>query len=177
MPTNFPTSLDSFTTRVNNIDTIDASHVNNLQDSVLAIETLLGAASVRRTVFTPTFTFATTAPTGITYGTANTGFYAQMGSMVFVHTILDVTGYTGGSGNLVINIPTTAANVAQAIAGMARGASGFVTAWPTGWSPTANTVNGNLFSVSSSAVPVVISSSNVTTAGFQVRFSGTYFQL
>lgn len=42
MPTNFPTSLDSYTNKVDGVDTVQAAHVNNLQDAVVAIETKLG---------------------------------------------------------------------------------------------------------------------------------------
>lgn len=42
MPTNFPTSLDSFANKVDGVDTVQAAHVNNLQDAVVAIETKLG---------------------------------------------------------------------------------------------------------------------------------------
>lgn len=44
MSTNFPTSLDSYTTRSNG-QVIDASHVNNLQDAVVALETKVGVTS------------------------------------------------------------------------------------------------------------------------------------
>ncbi|MHB0922614.1 MAG: hypothetical protein ACYC3H_01440 [Bellilinea sp.] len=42
MATNFPLSLDSFSTKIDNLTDVMAADVNNLQDSVLAIETLLG---------------------------------------------------------------------------------------------------------------------------------------
>jgi hypothetical protein len=42
MPSNYPGAIDSYSTKVNNIDDVDASHVNNLQDAVVAIETELG---------------------------------------------------------------------------------------------------------------------------------------
>lgn len=41
MPSNFPGGLDSFTTKVDGIDDIMADHVNDLQNSVVAIETHL----------------------------------------------------------------------------------------------------------------------------------------
>ena len=44
MATNYPTSLDSYTTRVNG-GTIDASHINNLQDAIVQLETKLGVNS------------------------------------------------------------------------------------------------------------------------------------
>lgn len=44
MSTNFPTSLDTFTTRANG-GVIDASHVNDLQDSVAALQAKVGITS------------------------------------------------------------------------------------------------------------------------------------
>lgn len=44
MSTNFPTSLDSYTTK-NSGDTISEGHVNDLQDAVVAAETKLGVNS------------------------------------------------------------------------------------------------------------------------------------
>jgi hypothetical protein len=41
----FPTGLDSFTTKVDNVDDVLASHVNDLQTAVAAIETKLGIDS------------------------------------------------------------------------------------------------------------------------------------
>lgn len=42
MSTNFPTSLDSFTAKIDNFDEVMAADVNNLQDAVAAVETELG---------------------------------------------------------------------------------------------------------------------------------------
>lgn len=100
MPTNFPTSLDSFTTKTNNVDTIDASHVNNLQDATLAIETLLGASSSRSTSWTPTVRFATPGTTFPTYG--GQFRYAQFGSMIWISARFDFTALGNGTGNLEI---------------------------------------------------------------------------
>ena len=38
----YPDSVDSFTTKTDNIDIVEASHVNSLQTSIVAIETELG---------------------------------------------------------------------------------------------------------------------------------------
>lgn len=43
MSTNFPGSLDSYSVKVDGVDDVAASHVNNLQDAVVALETYLGA--------------------------------------------------------------------------------------------------------------------------------------
>lgn len=42
MPSNYPDSLDSFTAKVDGVDTVAASHVNDLQDAIVQIETELG---------------------------------------------------------------------------------------------------------------------------------------
>ena len=42
MSTNYSNGIDSFTPKVDGVDTVNASHVNNLQDSVLALENELG---------------------------------------------------------------------------------------------------------------------------------------
>lgn len=44
MSTNFPASLDSYTTKVDGVDTVQAAHINNLQDAVVAVETMLLSA-------------------------------------------------------------------------------------------------------------------------------------
>lgn len=45
MSTNFPTSLDSYSTKVDGSDYPQAAHVNNLQDAVVALETKVGIDS------------------------------------------------------------------------------------------------------------------------------------
>ncbi len=42
MAASYPASLKSFTTKTNYVDLVDASHVNDLQDEVVAVETELG---------------------------------------------------------------------------------------------------------------------------------------
>lgn len=42
---NFPTSLDTFTTKVDNVDTVVAAHINNVQAAIVALETKVGADS------------------------------------------------------------------------------------------------------------------------------------
>lgn len=46
MSTTFPTSIDSYSTKVDGVDDVLASHVNNLQDAVVAIETFIGAGGL-----------------------------------------------------------------------------------------------------------------------------------
>jgi len=42
MSTNFPTSLDSYTDKIDNVSTVLASSINNLQDAVAALQTKVG---------------------------------------------------------------------------------------------------------------------------------------
>ena len=43
----FPASVANFTTRSDTTEVIYAAHINSLQDEVVAIESVLGAAAVR----------------------------------------------------------------------------------------------------------------------------------
>jgi hypothetical protein len=45
MTASFPSAIKTFTTKVDGTSTIEASHVNDLQDEVSAIETELGINS------------------------------------------------------------------------------------------------------------------------------------
>jgi len=38
MPTNFPTNPDTYTTKVDGVDTVMAAHINNLQDAMMAVQ-------------------------------------------------------------------------------------------------------------------------------------------
>lgn len=42
MATNFPTSLDSYTTKTDNVDDVMASHINNVQDAIEALQAKVG---------------------------------------------------------------------------------------------------------------------------------------
>jgi hypothetical protein len=115
MPTGFPTtSIDSYTTKANNIDTVAAADMNNLQDAVVAIETALGVPTYRGSAlqtWTPTISFAT-APTGgsIAY-TTQTGHYARFGGIVWFNGFIVLSSIgTGGGGNASIGgLPVTSA--------------------------------------------------------------------
>lgn len=76
MATNYPTSLDSYSTKVNSVDTVEASHVNNLQDAVVAVETELGAGASR-----PTAT--ATASTIARRNAAGYAFFANLTARIY----------------------------------------------------------------------------------------------
>ena len=178
MATTFPTTVDSFTTRANNVDTIDASHVNNLQDSVVAIETLLGASSTRRTTWEPALTYSTTAPTSITYGTSNAGFYARFGSLVYVSARCEVSARSGGSGDFRVSLPiatSATANSHNTFSVFAN--SGFgATAWPSIAITNPNSTYFNLYTYSATAAGTIISTTTAgTTTALNFWFSGFYW--
>ena len=179
MPTNFPTSLDTFATRVNNVDTIDASHVNNLQDSVAAIETLLGASSSRRTTWSPELTYSTTNPTSITYSGSNAGFYARFGSIIYVTARVEVATRSGGSGDFRISLPVATSSTpnSHAIFTIYGSGTGFgATAWPmTGIASLGNAYfTMNTYSATATGTTISTTTAGTTTA-FNMWFSGFYW--
>lgn len=57
MPTNYPTNLDTYTTKVDNVSDVMAADVNNLQDAMVAVQNRVG------TTASPTFVTVATAQT------------------------------------------------------------------------------------------------------------------
>lgn len=104
MATNFPTSLDSYTTKVNAVDTVNASHVNDLQDAVVAIETILGAGSVASTTFTPQLKFggAAVSMTGTLVGR-----HVRLGRLVAVSISITLTAKGSSTGAATVDLPFT----------------------------------------------------------------------
>ena len=176
MPTNFPTSLDTFTTKVNSVDTIDASHINDLQDAMEQVETILGASSARRTAWTPTITFETTAPTSITYTTANTGgWYARFGSLIYVVGRVEIATISGGSGSAVVSLPVTAYSGNFTLASLAVStAANYTTLYPSVLRVNAASTTARLYGYMSTAGFTALTNSNVTGSS-TLFFSGFYF--
>lgn len=95
MSTNFPTSLDSYTTKVDNTDDVLATHVNNLQDAVSAIEAKVG---INGSVVTTSFEYFLKHSNGAyrthTHdGTSDDGAKIPMGSLSEVSIAGLVTGH------------------------------------------------------------------------------------
>jgi len=63
MPASYPSSVRTFTNKVDLVDTVLADHVNALQDEVRALEIVLGATALGGNPLTSTYTgtFATTS--------------------------------------------------------------------------------------------------------------------
>lgn len=171
MAADFPTSVKTFTTKTNNVYTIDASHVNDLQDEVNAVETLLGAASSRRTTWTPVVSF-TTSNTGMTY--TSSGFSARFGSMIFLYGEFTITAKGSASGELRI---TNAPLVSFTGAPCSFACSFITNTWTTLQPHVARVGSGTQiidFYHLSGATWTRISDTHVQTNS-ALRFSGFYF--
>lgn len=98
MPSSYPSGLDSFTTKVNG-QVIQASHMNNVQDPIVAIETVIGV--------TPTTISDTTTP-----GATPTflGGYISGGSIGFASMVAtQLRLITGGAAWWTLPVTTLAA--------------------------------------------------------------------
>jgi hypothetical protein len=68
MPSTYPTTLDSYSTKTDGVDDVMAEDVNNLQDAVVAIETELGTNPVTDwTDWTPVVTQSGNVTLTVTY--------------------------------------------------------------------------------------------------------------
>lgn len=179
MAADFPTTVKTFTAKANNVDTIDASHVNDLQDEVNAIETLLGAGSTRRlATWSPVLTYSVTNPTSITYGSANKGFYAVFGSLVYVSARFEVSVRSGGSGDFRLSTPgNTSATANSHVVFNCFANSGFgATVWPSIGITNPGSGFLNLYSYSSTSAGTIISTTTAgTTSALNLWFTGFYW--
>ena len=113
MPTNFPTNPDTYTTKVDGVDTVMAAHINDLQDAMMAVQDF--ALDLRDDLgkwqsYTPTWTASTTNPT-LGNGILN-GRYTQVGKLVTCNLYLQMGSTTTyGSGAWSFSLPKTAASV------------------------------------------------------------------
>lgn len=180
MATNFPTSLDSFTTKQNNIDTIAAAHVNDLQDSTVAIETLLGASSFRGsalTTWTPAISFATPPTGGSIAYTTQTGHYARFGGIVWFNGFIALSSIgTGGGGAATI----TGLPIASATSGLffyhpcISTVSNWTSPFPTHLRVNNNATTMGIFQGTTTAALSAVTYSSFTNTS-SVSFTGWYF--
>lgn len=111
MPSSFPTNPDTFTTKVDGVDTVQAADVNNLQDAVLAVENFLLTPSQwgMWQSYTVNWTAATTNPS-IGNGT-KAGRYTIIGKLCICSIKIEMGSTTTyGSGDWAFSIPVNAAN-------------------------------------------------------------------
>lgn len=66
MSTFYPTGIDTFTTKTDGITDVLASHVNNLQDSVVAIENVVGRSGNYNFASSGNYTYTASAPLAVT---------------------------------------------------------------------------------------------------------------
>lgn len=170
MATNFPTSLDSYATKVDGSDTILAAHINNVQDAIVALETLLGAGSAAGT-YTPALTFGGAA-VGMTYAAQN-GRYLRLGNAVFVTGYIVLTTKGSSTGNAAVSLPVAAGSAYQ----------GYLNAF---WSLASNYVHVALKTAfggasadvlgltAAGSVPAQLTDTAFNNAS-QLRYSGVYF--
>lgn len=171
MATSFPTSIDSFTTKTDNVDTISAAHINNLQDAMIATETILGASSSRATAWTPSVRFSG-GSTGMTY-TAS-GYYARFGSLIFVQGSVLFSAKGTSTGDLQItNAPVAALNQASLNCYYVFQTS---MTWTTSW-PLNGRINGttiDFYSYAAGSGFTRLTDANVANTS-TIGFSGLYF--
>ena len=170
MPTNFPSSLDSYTTKVDGVDTVLAAHINNVQDAIVAIETLLSAGSTAG-AYSPALTFGGAA-VGMAYAAQN-GRYLRLGNAVFVTGYIVLSAKGSSTGNAAVSMPVAAGPAYQ----------GYLN---TFWSLAANYVHVGLRTAFGGASADVLGATaaaaaptQLTDTAFnnssQLRFSGVYF--
>ena len=181
MPTGFPTtSIDSYSTKVNNVDTVAAADVNNLQDAVVAIETAFGVPTYRGsalTTWTPAISFAT-PPTGgsISY-TTQTGFYARFGGIIWFtgFILLSSIGTNGGGNASITGLP-----VASASSGLLfyhpciSTVSNWTSPFPTHLRVNSNATTMGIFQGTTTAALAAITYSSFTNTS-NLSFTGWYF--
>jgi hypothetical protein len=111
VPASYPTAVKSFTTK-NTGNTVQAAHVNDLQEEVAAIETDiltvfasgLAAGSGGPFNWTPALTFATPGDLSVTYSTQS-GTGIKAGRWVFLYGAITTATFTHttASGALIVS--------------------------------------------------------------------------
>ena len=123
MPASYPSSIRTFTNKVDLVDTVLADHVNALQDEVRALELVLGATSFGGNPLTSDYTgtFSTTTTwtsldqrlnnieAGLVNGVTNSPYVRKVGDSIQPPsgTVGLTLKTTGGSANLLESLSTT----------------------------------------------------------------------
>jgi len=95
MATSYPAALDSYTTKADGVDTVQAAHVNNLQDAIVAIETELGVDPIQIGTWTPVIKIGATTITG----TVILARYTKINRLVYIE--LDVQFNRGANSGAI----------------------------------------------------------------------------
>ena len=108
MSTNFPGFFDSYTTKADNVDTVSASHINNLQDAIVALE---GQFSVNGNVglVEGRLSLSTTDPTDYNVATAATNVYYLpfIGNRIAVFNTVTTGWDVLSFGSASVSVPAT----------------------------------------------------------------------
>jgi len=97
MTATYPASIVSYTTKVNVVDTIDASHPNLLQDEVIAIESILGVTPNLSTAPSSGGTFTATSTS---FGTVSARL-ANIETGIVADTHIQYIKKAGDTGNII----------------------------------------------------------------------------
>lgn len=178
MSTAFPGAIDSFTTKVDQVDIVSAAHVNNLQDSILAVESMLSTGASKVTLWIPGF-FSEAGTNPIPTYSIQSGFYMKVGGFVFVTVALSLSAVVAGTGNLTVNLPIPVGNYDAAPGGFGIGVTaGFAALQtPTSIYAVPGTSHCLLYARNSADARDAISSSVAVTAlsaSTVIRFGGFY---
>jgi len=102
MAASYPGAIKSFTTKTNNVDDVDAAHINDIQDEIEAIETALGAdleeiAFVEETEATDSSDRSTTSTSYVDVTNMAVSSFTHQGGLVIVSVRLrgDSAGQPG----------------------------------------------------------------------------------
>jgi phage-related tail fiber protein len=99
VPTNYPTTIDSYTNKLDGVSDVLAADINNLQDAVLALQNKVGVAS--STAGEVIFTTKSVPPTG--YLKANGAAVSRTTYAALFGAI--GTTYGAGNGSTTFNLP------------------------------------------------------------------------
>lgn len=143
LATNYPTSIDSYSAKVDGVDDVLAAHINDPQDAIVAIETALGVAAWND--WTPTITQSGAVSISISYAK-----YKIINKMAIIIAQINMTGAgTGGNDIVIGNIP---AAIQSLHAGGTITMSGFATVLDSG----TTIYVGSLIGASASTFKIII---------------------
>lgn len=188
MASNYPGALDTFTDKTNDVDNVDASHVNNLQDAVEAIQgelgtdpagasatvkarldaldtTVSGKAASSHTHAAADLASGTIATARLGSGTASSSTYLR-GDQTWATVTGGVSSVVGQTGAVTGTQIVADATVAAALAAKAALASPTFTGTPAGPTAAAGTSTTQLATTAfvQAAVGASLFSANATGA-------------
>ena len=101
MASTFPTTLDSFTAKTDGVDTVQAAHINNLQDAIAAVEGMLKAGNASGS-WTPT----DQSGAALSFAAA-TGTYFRFGDLIIALFQVTYPATASGASAVIGGMPFT----------------------------------------------------------------------